>query len=302
MATHELQWVGVCCALASNACTSLGLLFQEQSAKTEASLPICRRRRLLVGLALNIGSEAVLSSTALAFAPLSALAPMGATSVVFNGTFLHVGVVGRQRKMRRSQWAVTLLLSGAIAACAIAGEHRARTLDEILLHATRPPMLPVSIGVLGATTILASIDLCRCHSSAGSTLVAVALSGLTIVCFKITILGAVQYVSDGWRVPSGAEVIVPCIVVLPALAGFQLYMLNRALKGDARFVLPTYTSLSMIVVLTYSVMLGEFAYTHVASLALLSCSLPVVVFCLFILQRMASRTDDVVHPAAHVTL
>lgn len=292
----DLQWLGICAALASNACTSLGLLFQEQSAKTEASMPVCRRRRLMLGLVLNIGSEVILSSSALALAPLSVLAPMGATNVVFNGVFLHFGVVGRQRKMRWVQWVVTLVLSAAIAVCALAGRHRDIVLSQILVRFVASPMRYVTLAVVCLTSALSLVDLCWEHSSTVSTLVAVALSGLTIVCFKITILSLVDWVNE-WRVPPNAFLIVSCIVALPILAVFQLFMLNRALRGDARFILPTYTSLSMIGVMGYSVMLGEFEYTDPASLTMLGCSVALVVVCLFVLQRMASLTEDIVHPA-----
>lgn len=68
--------VGALLAVASNALTTLGLLMQKQSAHLERNKPLAKRWRLWLGLAMNVGSELVLSSIALALTPLSIIGPL----------------------------------------------------------------------------------------------------------------------------------------------------------------------------------------------------------------------------------
>ena len=295
-----MEVIGVLLALASNALTCMGLLFQERSAKTETMLPMRMRRLFWIGLVLNVGSEVVLSSLALALAPLSLIAPIGASNVIWNGLFLHFGCTGCTRRLTRSQWALTIVLAASIAGCTLSGSHRMQPGDELLAAIGHPKTLGVTGGIAAIALALIVVDLCCWATTMTSTASAIALSSLTILSLKVTVTFVKEWVVQD-DPPDEWAIFVTCAIALSITAVVQLYMLNRALKGDARFVLPTYMSMSMIGVIGYSVLLGEFVYDNTWTLGLFVGSVGVVIGSLFALQCTVSHEVEP-NEEAHVTL
>ena len=64
---------------------------------------MCKRWRFWLGLTINLGSEAGLTTVALALAPLSFIAPLGGLAVVFNAMLAHFGIVVTKERMRRTK-------------------------------------------------------------------------------------------------------------------------------------------------------------------------------------------------------
>ena len=104
-------YVGLCLAVASTVLTNLGILFQKLSADVEADRPLRERWRFWLGFTLNLGSEAGLTTAALALAPMSVIAPLGGLSVVFNALMARFGVIpGIKEDMSPRDWASTVCI------------------------------------------------------------------------------------------------------------------------------------------------------------------------------------------------
>ena len=72
--------------------------------------------------AANAGSEAVLSSVALVFAPLALIAPLGGLSVIFNSLLLRAGLVcGIKEKLSLREWLCTVVVLIGVTAVAVSG-------------------------------------------------------------------------------------------------------------------------------------------------------------------------------------
>lgn len=259
--------MGLAFAVASTLLTNVGILFQKLSADTEADKPLCSRWRFWLGFTLNLGSEAGLTTAALALAPMSVIAPLGGLSVVFNALLARFGVLpGIREEMSRRDWASTAcILVGvvAVAYCGPAGVDPATynaTLVADLPAAFAQPVFvgyaAVSVAIVLAWLALWKGGACvgalrpytpRADSQAaafGSSLTAALCAGFSTVFLKVLALALSEYLSAR-RLPG--PVVPICGAALLVCAPLQLYLLNMTLaSGTASFTIPLYLSLTMI--------------------------------------------------------
>ena len=95
---------------------------QKHSAHVEVGRPLCRRWRFWVGFTLNLGSEAVLSSVALYFTPLSLIAPMGGLTVCFNALLVRFGLVcGIKEILSLSEWISSFITMAGVTLVTMSG-------------------------------------------------------------------------------------------------------------------------------------------------------------------------------------
>ena len=153
-----LHLIGMGFAVASSLCSTIGLLIQKHSAAVEAGKPMCRRWRFWVGFSLNLGSEAILSSTALYFTPLSLIAPMGGLTVIFNALLVHFGVVcGIREKLSRLEWSCTIVVMMGVSLATISGPGSTTTgpldLDALPQRMARPAFASFAATMVGIVVI-----------------------------------------------------------------------------------------------------------------------------------------------------
>lgn len=110
--------LAVFAALVSSAC----LLVIKLSADLENHLPVRRRWRFWIGFLLNTATEAVVTSAALALAPLSVIAPINGISCIFSALLARLGCVpGIREYLPCSEWISLWLCVAAITCCTIFG-------------------------------------------------------------------------------------------------------------------------------------------------------------------------------------
>ena len=114
--------LGMGFSVASTILTNIGILLQKHSADVERGKHLCLRWRFWLGFVLNLGSEAGLTTLALMFAPLAALAPLVGLAVVFNALLARSGLVpGIRETMDYTEWLATALIFGGVTLVAISG-------------------------------------------------------------------------------------------------------------------------------------------------------------------------------------
>lgn len=125
---EPLHLLGMSFSLVSILTTNVSILIQKHSAHVEAGRALCPRCsqpwrwRFWCGFFLNLSSEALLSTMALAFAPLSLIAPLGGVGVVFNALLARFGLVcGITEKLALSEWSATLLVLAGVSLAAVSG-------------------------------------------------------------------------------------------------------------------------------------------------------------------------------------
>ena len=249
--------VGVFLAIASNALTTLGLLVQKQSAHLERHEPLAKRWRLWLGLGINVGSELVLSSIALALTPLSIIGPLGGTCVLFNALFTHFGACGvASHKLRRSQWLATFLVCAGIVSITSSGKHTNLTVEALYEASSKIPTITLLVAYTVVGTTVLSIHFCRHLSHTVKAVGALCFANVTMFLFKTVAVSVRELVQRGGLVSPAT--LIACTLSLPVSALLQLYMLNMALLGDARFIMPLYMTILMLGMLLFGYVLGEF--------------------------------------------
>lgn len=117
----EYYW-GIVFAVLSTLLTNFGILIQKASADIEKDKPLRKRWRFWVGFSLNLGSEAGLTTLALALAPLSLVAPIGGLAVVFNALIARSGLVcGIKEAMTWVDWLCTATVVAGVTCAAVFG-------------------------------------------------------------------------------------------------------------------------------------------------------------------------------------
>lgn len=251
-----MQIVGAGLATASNALTTLGLLMQKQSAHLERHKPLTKRWRLWLGLGMNVGSELILSSIALALTPLSIIGPLGDTSVVFSALFTHFGACGvASHKLRRGQCVATLLVCAGIVSITSSGTHSNLTIEALYEASSKVPTITLLVAytVVGSAVLI--IHFCRHLSHTSKAFGALCFANITMYLFKTVAVSVRDLLQRGRLVH---HMLVACALLLPASASLQLFMLNMALLGDARFIMPLYMTMRMLGMLLFGYVLGEF--------------------------------------------
>jgi len=115
-----LEWVGLLLAACSTFISTYCLLWIKRSTIVEMGFPLCPcqccggryggpwKRIFVIAMCGNIVSEALLSSTAYVFAPLSLILPVGGSALIFTGVLTRLGVVpGIKEHLSPVEW-VTL--------------------------------------------------------------------------------------------------------------------------------------------------------------------------------------------------
>ena len=96
--------LGMGCSVASTILTNLGILVQKHSADVEAGKPLWRRWRFWIGFTLNLGSEAGLTTVALALAPLSFIAPLAVRDAATKHPFFPSCSLPNNLRASFSRW------------------------------------------------------------------------------------------------------------------------------------------------------------------------------------------------------
>lgn len=271
-------YAGIGFAVASTLATNLGILIQKASADLESDKPLCRRWRFWAGFSLNLGSEALLTTFALALAPLSLVAPLGGLAVVFNALIARSGLVcGIKEPMALVDWLCTGLVVAGVTMAAIFGPggvedpNRASVTIETIPAAAGQPLFVaytiVSFSCMGCWLFFWKQ---RCFprlwrpkpealsASIGSGFTAALGSGFSTIFLKVLTLQATDWGKHGPTVP--APLVWVCLFALMIVAPLQLYLLNMTLaSGGATFTIPLYLSLCMLLVsISGAILFNEF--------------------------------------------
>lgn len=257
---------------------------QKHSADVEAGKPLCRRWRFWLGLLVNLGSEAGLTTVALALAPLSFIAPLAGLAVVFNALIAHFGCVpGVRERMGRIEWLATGFIMGGVTLVAISGpgggdSSEADALRVVVADLPAAFSQPIFIAYAACSALVVGSWLVlteqRClpqlrerwrprddsiAASVGSSFTAALTSGFSIIFLKVVALGVAEWISGG--APPADTVVYACLGCLCCSAPLQLYLLNLTLaSGRATFTIPIYLSLTMILTsASGGILFGEFA-------------------------------------------
>lgn len=108
--------LGMLLSIVSILISTSALLIQKYSAKVEAGNKWYKRWRLFAGVSINTGSEVLLSSFAIYFAPVSLLAPLQGFGLIFNAVLTHFGLVCgiRERMPLRGLLSTLLVIAGVV--------------------------------------------------------------------------------------------------------------------------------------------------------------------------------------------
>ena len=260
--------MGMSCSVASTILTNIGILFQKYSADVEKGRPLCKRWRFWLGFALNLGSEAGLTTVALALAPLSFIAPLAGLAVVFNALIARAGFVpGIREKMAFADWLATLCIVVGVTLVAISGPQGTPAADggadpnriASLPAALRQPAF-IAYAACASATVAAWLFLWkqRCSqrlrrlapredstmAAIGSSLSAALTSAFSVIFLKVIALAVGELASEGI---APTAVVYSSIVCILITAPLQLYLLNMTLaSGKATFTIPLYLSLTML--------------------------------------------------------
>lgn len=202
----------------------------------------------------------MLTSLAMALAPLSLIAPVAGLSIVFSAVLAHFGcVMGVRERLNGVEWGCTaLVLFGVLLAAsfgpqndAVPDYHRAQTAfsGPAFLFFT---FTCVSV-IVGWTTFWLA-PCFRKRRPAYDSLVTSFFSGYSAAAcgafsqlFLKVIMVAVRTMINGDSSPLSMPVTWCAAVGLAACAPLQLYLLNMTLaSGAVTFTVPLYTSLIMI--------------------------------------------------------
>ena len=159
---------GMGIALLSTFLTTISIFILKYSADVERGRPPWRRYRFIAGISLNLFSEMFLFSFAMTLTPLSLLAPLTGTGVVFSALVASSGVVpGVKEQLEIIDWICTcmVLVGVSIAAIFGPGSHEASDLDALPTAFKNPGFLVfVSLSV---STIFGWLLVCKVISLLG---------------------------------------------------------------------------------------------------------------------------------------
>ncbi len=121
-------------ALLGSCSAAAGMNLMKASDLLERDQPLLYKRRLILGIMLGIGVNAVLDCVAFALAPLSLMAPLSGVSIVVSVLLARLGFAGMQESLSRLQLLfISVVLCGVTLASSF-GPHPEANLD---LHAMR---------------------------------------------------------------------------------------------------------------------------------------------------------------------
>lgn len=259
-------YAGIAFAVSSTLATNLGILIQKASADIEKDKPLRKRWRFWAGFGLNLGSEALLTTFALALAPLSLVAPLGGLAVVFNALLARSGCVcGIKEDMGGLDWLCTGVVVAGVTMAAVFGpggiedpNRDLMTTQRVQAAASEPLFVVYTVVSFSSMFVWLFFwkqscfpRLWRPHpetiaASIGSGFTAALGSGFSTIFLKVLTLQVGEW-GEAWVVP------VPLVWVsffaLMVVAPLQLYLLNMTLaSGGATFTIPLYLSLCMLCV------------------------------------------------------
>jgi drug/metabolite transporter (DMT)-like permease len=135
-------WLGFASAVASAFGSTAALMVVRLSTEKEKGKPLCQRRLFFIGAWANLLCEVVLTSIALALAPLSLLAPTGGLTICFGAFFAWVGLFGvtKERFSPLEGLAMLVTLCGVVIA-AISGPQPKEELTPADIWAVSERML-----------------------------------------------------------------------------------------------------------------------------------------------------------------
>ena len=308
---EALHIVGLLCSLLSVALSNIGILIQKYSTQVESHKPLWRRWRLWAGVALNIGSEITLSTTALALAPLALIAPTGGFGIIFNAFLARYGCVcGQKEVLTGFDWAATILLCTGITLIVASGpgstEATAKpSLSELPARMGQPALIAVyavAVGAISGWMLLTKLAVLKrwrpSSSSITTTICASATSAMigcaSVISLRIVVIALPDWVVNGVPPPPVSWPALPFMVIFGWL---QLYLLNVALtSGQAMFAIPMYLSLICVFIsIAAGILFDEFealvrelspgegpsplyAFMYVGGLVLVLCALAALAF------------------------
>mmetsp|Transcript_10204 Transcript_10204/g.24554 ORF Transcript_10204/g.24554 Transcript_10204/m.24554 type:complete len:508 (-) Transcript_10204:80-1603(-) len=254
--------VGMGIALLSTFLTTVSIFILKYSADVEKGRPPWRRYRFFGGLALNLMSEFVLFSFAMAFTPISLLAPLTGTGVVFSALIASSGIVpGVQEKLAVIDWVCTclVLIGVSIAAIFGPGSNEATDLNALPSAMSNPGFL--AFVTLAISIILGWLVLCKVTALESirpddkslnytifSGLSASLCGSLCVVLLKVVMV-ALRYIAQGDNTPFHSWAVWLACVSLAVFAPLQLYLLNSMLaSGSVTLSVPLYLSLMVLLV------------------------------------------------------
>ncbi|EOD19841.1 hypothetical protein EMIHUDRAFT_458663 [Emiliania huxleyi CCMP1516] len=243
------QSLGVGLAALSALISTFALLIMKHSADVEKGLPLrpsCKhpwRKRWWIGFIMNTGSELGISTFALMFVPMTVIAPVNGSAVIFSALVARLGWVSdriyRITQVREYlsylEWLALLIAVTGIVLCAVFGPSPENTL----------PLPEVQ------------------EQFSGAPFLALAIPAGVYVVLCVAILVITTAVEDP---PKAAELWVTWLAlgVLVASAPTQLWLLNWALgSGKASFTVPLYT----VMIISTNIVLGGLLFDEFACLS-----------------------------------
>ena len=257
-----LHLLGLAFAALSSLCSTTGILIQKYSAHVEAGRSLCRRWRFWVGFTINTGSEAVLSTVALYFTPLSLIAPLGGLSVIFNALLTRFGIVcGIKEVMTVQGWIATVIVLMGVTLVSLSGpgsNDDGGPIEIAALPAQMQKPLFVVLTTMAAAVVLGWIAVRKVPAlkpirPSFMSLTASVFSGVTAACcgaysvmfLKIVSVGVPAWISEPSVIPH--PLFFVAVLVVATVAPLQLWLLNLSLAaGKATFAVPLYISLLMV--------------------------------------------------------
>ncbi|KAL3905954.1 MAG: hypothetical protein SGPRY_010728 [Prymnesium sp.] len=249
-------------ALLSTFLTTVSIFILKHSADVEKGRLPWRRYRFVGGLALNLFSEFLLFSFAMTLTPISLLAPLTGTGVVFSALIASSGIVpGVQEKLALSDWICTFLVLIGVSIAAIfgPGSNEASDLNALPSAMSNPGFLAfvsLAVGIITGWLAISKVKLLEKLRPEEKSLQFTLLSGLSAslcgslcVVFTKVLMVAIRYLALGDNTPFRIWAVWVALISLAVLAPLQLYLLNSMLaSGFVSLSVPMYLSLMVLLV------------------------------------------------------
>ena len=204
MAQPNFLVVGIALATLGAAISGLGMNLLRASKLYESDEPWYQRKRLLAGLALaglvNTGVDWI----ALAFTPLSIVAPLGSVTIMVSALLARAGVLVPRELIRKEQWAAIVVTIVGVVLVDVYGPHNEPDLDtrHVLQHLYNPSFVAYQIATLSyCCSFYLSMKL-KFLPARGATLSAIAgvgagmASGITQAIMKVMATIAAAYLQS----------------------------------------------------------------------------------------------------------
>mgnify|MGYP001310218203 CR=1 FL=1 len=262
-------WVGFASAVLSSFGSTAALMVVRLSTEREKKLPFCQRKYFFIGAWSNLLCEVVLTSIALALAPLTLLAPLCGLTIVFGAWFSWIGIFGvKKEKFSIIEGVFMGLTTAGITIAAIYGPKPKEDFTADDLWKTSQRLLDWPHLIYGTSGWFLALTWCVIHmfdrcfarfrpspqhpiSAPISGMSSAWLASYSLCMFKI-VMTTLRTVFSGDLVPLRYGIFWVSTVGLFPCACLQIYSLNITMgAGGTNYVLPIYAS--MMVTLTATV-------------------------------------------------